>query len=262
VVLELFCGCGEHGENVANVLRATLKDSTGGRPHVTLIRADIQKQEKEIEMQCDLLSASSEGICRLKNLFPNKRWIVLASPPCQAYSRANTTGKNRLEDGMQEADKRVKLVVDFISKLEAVLGVVENPETGRLKDREVRQKQLCSMSTAHIYMSLTHYIRPLQVIQFFKYNISFDYCCYGRKYRKRTTLWSTENLEYDEVKNPLGFTPLMCQGWGSCKGMISKTQHFPFDKVGRKHRESIPEQVSCSLGVAITSFLSMDQVRI
>ena len=51
--------------------------------------------------------------------------MVLASPPCQGYSVANTTGSNRFEEGMIEADKNVEVVKKIILHLDVVLGIVD-----------------------------------------------------------------------------------------------------------------------------------------
>jgi site-specific DNA-cytosine methylase len=137
-VLELYSGSGAHGHIIATVLKETLIDKEGHRPHISLIRADIkQAAAGNPEINADIMSATSADIRRLKLMYPNKRWIVLASPPCESYSIANTTGDTS-KHALEVADEKVLQVQKFIDNLEATLGVLENPATGRLKQRKVR----------------------------------------------------------------------------------------------------------------------------
>ena len=63
--------------------------------------------------------------------------VVLASPPCQAYSHANTTSREPLEILLQAADKLVAAVEPLSRHPRVVAVVVENPGTGRLLGRKV-----------------------------------------------------------------------------------------------------------------------------
>ena len=62
------------------------------------------------------------------------QFVLLGSPPCTAYSRANTTGQRDLE----VADELVAVVQLLLETLECVVCVMENPATGLLPGREVR----------------------------------------------------------------------------------------------------------------------------
>lgn len=64
------------------------------------------------------------------------QWIILASPPCEVYSRANTTGKVD-EVSLKAADELVSCIFLFMERLGAIATVVENPSTGRLPNRSV-----------------------------------------------------------------------------------------------------------------------------
>jgi len=64
------------------------------------------------------------------------QWIIIASPPCEVYSRANTTGKVD-ERSLRAADELVSCIFLFKEHLGAVATVVENPSTGRLPNRSV-----------------------------------------------------------------------------------------------------------------------------
>jgi len=86
--------------------------------------------------------------------------FIWASPPCTEYSRAKTVGVRKLE----EADRIVERTWEIIDYFKPPLGyIVENPQTGLLKDREVM------------------WGRPFSDV---------DYCKYGMLYRKRTRLWN------------------------------------------------------------------------
>ena len=90
--------------------------------------------------------------------------FIWASPPCTEYSCAKTVGVRDL-DG---ADATVIRTLQIIQHFKPTLGfVIENPQTGLLKDRDFMQE--------------------------YHYN-DVDYCKYGMPYRKRTRLWN--NLQH------------------------------------------------------------------
>ena len=64
------------------------------------------------------------------------QWIILASSPCEVYSRANTTGRVN-EETLREADILVESVFLFEEHLNSIATVIENPATGRLVHRKV-----------------------------------------------------------------------------------------------------------------------------
>ena len=71
--------------------------------------------------------------------YPNKDFIVLASPPCQHYSVANTTSKRPLQQRLQEADRLVQAAIDIFASLgkRGLAMLLENPGTGKLRARKV-----------------------------------------------------------------------------------------------------------------------------
>ena len=69
------------------------------------------------------------------------QWIILASPPCEVYSRANTTGRVN-EETLREADVLVECVFLFEQHLKSIATVIENPATGRLVHRKVNTDQI------------------------------------------------------------------------------------------------------------------------
>jgi hypothetical protein len=89
--------------------------------------------------------------------------FVWASPPCTEYSRAKTTGVRKID----YANSIVLKTIEIINYLKPKYYVIENPQTGLLKQQP------------------------------FMFDIPFkdiDYCKYGFLYRKRTRLWT--NIEH------------------------------------------------------------------
>ena len=85
--------------------------------------------------------------------------VVWASPPCTEYSRAKTVGVRNIE----HANQIVIKTLDIIRYFQPTYFIIENPQTGLLKD------------------------------QWFMNDIPYndvDYCKYGMPYRKRTRLWN------------------------------------------------------------------------
>ena len=85
--------------------------------------------------------------------------VIWASPPCTEYSKAKTVGTRDIEG----ANKVVERTLDILEYFEPKFWIVENPQTGLLKD------QTCM------------YGMPF---------VDVDYCRYGAPYRKRTRLWN------------------------------------------------------------------------
>eukprot|EP00798_Chlamydomonas_sp_ICE-L_P014924 gene14924-20977_t len=179
IILELFSGRGSHSlylkEAMAHKLEHKTPEGRAFRPHVTVFRLDcVLREPGNPELHCDILTASKELVQALKDKFPLKRWIILASPPCTVYSRANTTGDTSKE-ALRAADKFVAIVELFTRTLGGIT-ILENPATGKLKTREV--------------------------IKFLEYTVEVDYCVYGGLFRKPTKLWFSHDLSVKEKKIP------------------------------------------------------------
>tara|TARA_R110001583_G_scaffold74274_4_gene205829 strand:+ start:1247 stop:1918 length:672 start_codon:yes stop_codon:yes gene_type:complete len=103
--------------------------------------------------------------------------VVWASPPCIAYSALKNCNIGRKINGeiltrqdiligMDEADKLVSKTLEIIDYFKPEVWFIENPQTGRLKDRDIMKD---------------------------KPYYDCDYCCYSDwGYRKRTRIWTNK----------------------------------------------------------------------
>ena len=85
--------------------------------------------------------------------------VLWMSPPCTEYSCALTTRPRNIE----AANIIVQRALDILEYFEPRYWMIENPQTGKLKDQIIMQGI------------------PFKDI---------DYCKYGMPYRKRTRLWN------------------------------------------------------------------------
>jgi site-specific DNA-cytosine methylase len=110
-------------------------------------------KDVEADIKCNILDWDYK-------IYPHKYFdVIWASPPCTEYSIAKTTGIRDIEG----SNKIVQRTLDILEYYEPKYWIIENPQTGMLKD------QLCMYGVP------------------FK---DFDYCKYGMPYRKRTRLWN------------------------------------------------------------------------
>ena len=86
--------------------------------------------------------------------------FVWASPPCTEYSIARTRAKRPRD--FASADAIVSRTLDIIEFFKPILWLIENPQTGHLKNREIMREI------------------PWRDV---------TYCRYGFPYKKQTRLW-------------------------------------------------------------------------
>ena len=87
--------------------------------------------------------------------------VIWCSPPCTHYSIARSKAKTPRD--LEGSDQKVQRCLDIIAYWRPTYWVLENPQTGLLKTREV--------------------IRGLPFVD-------VDYCAFGAPWRKRTRFWT------------------------------------------------------------------------
>ena len=122
------------------------------------------------DIQCDIMDWD------YKTFSPGAVDVIWASPPCTEYSRAKTVGVRKIE----ESNAIVQRTLDIIDYFQPRFYIIENPQTGLLKEQ---------------YLMMGRIFKDI------------DYCKYGMPYRKRTRLWN----------NILHWTPrpLCCKDCGN-----------------------------------------------
>ena len=113
----------------------------------------ISLELRNADINCDILHWDYTCFA------PGTFHFIWASPPCTEYSRAKTVGVRNIE----YANSIVLKTLEIISYLDPTYWVIENPQTGLLKNQ--------------------YFMNDLP------YN-DVDYCKYGMPYRKRTRLWN------------------------------------------------------------------------
>tara|TARA_R110002050_G_scaffold45013_1_gene106962 strand:- start:311 stop:1060 length:750 start_codon:yes stop_codon:yes gene_type:complete len=172
-VLELFSGTGSVGKVCENL-------------GWNVVSVDL---ELPATHECDIMDFDYKQYP--KDYFS----ICWGSPPCTDYSKLQDSFIGRKRKGviytkeiqekeMDESDKLVLKTLEIIDYFKPELWCMENPQTGRLKERDI-----------------------MKGIPFY----DVDYCMYSDwGYRKRTRIWTNKK----DWKN------LMCDGSGACGNMI------------------------------------------
>lgn len=153
--------------------------------------------------------------------------VLLAFPPCNAYRKVHTTGTRDLVG----ADALVDVVRVCHKQLQAVCTVMENPAAPSLL--------------------------PLQeVAGFLEPACEVNYCAHGGMFFKKTQLWSGPG----SICWHMGFS-LLFAGLGVCPIMLwdafeKQWVHPQWVGTSLLDRQSIPPQLSRSIGGAIGAFLN------
>ena len=145
--------------------------------------------------------------------------IVWASPPCQSYSALQNCWKGRMRNGkiftqqdidnmMNEADKLVLKSFEIIDYFNPSLWFLENPQTGRLKQRDIMK-------------DIPYY--------------DVSYCMYSDwGYEKKTRIWT----------NKKDWNNLICDKSGACGNMVLCNTKEKRDKL-RKHKVNLSVDIGC-----------------
>lgn len=156
IIVEFFCGS------------KSLSKEAEKQGH-KVFTIDIEEKWKP-DLCIDILDFE---ISMLPEEFRNPDFVWF-SPPCTKYSHANRKGKWDLTHSNNMVKKSLKL----IEELKPKFWVLENPQTGTLKNQE------------------------------FMMNLPFadaSYCKYGLPYRKQTRFWNNFNLKLETCKKDCGF---------------------------------------------------------
>jgi site-specific DNA-cytosine methylase len=163
---------------------------------------DVTSLDRDMtaDIQTDIMNWNYEEI------EPKTFDVIWASPPCVEYSRAKTTAPRDIEG----ANMIVARTLEIIAHLQPKYFIVENPQTGLLKD------------------------------QWFMNGIPYndvDYCKYGMPYRKRTRLWN--NIE---LWTPKPLCKRDCNSMNEERTRhIAIAQRGPIKSAGRENRKTQSE---------------------
>lgn len=129
--------------------------------------------------------------------------IIWASPPCTEYSKFNNALPYKTPN-IEKANKLVEKTLEIIEYLKPKYWVIENPQTGKLKDQPFMR--------GIPYKDVT-------------------YCKYGKGHRKQTRLWT--NIKEFEPR------PLCSRGSPCAK----YKRHDKLNKMSWSSRAGIPEEL-------------------
>jgi hypothetical protein len=118
------------------------------RPFIRRLTIDSDARLKP-DLVADLGVWGRDHTAALLDVYPNMRFVLHASPPCQGYSRAATKCNRSKQERQSEADLLVAAALQAYHDLgdRALAMTIENPGTGDLVGREVRG---CTVDAARL----------------------------------------------------------------------------------------------------------------
>ena len=183
-VLELFAGTGSIGKYVQ-------KHPGTYEPSVSL---DLEKKNNPT-ICSDILKWNYKAAYK-----PGHFDICWACPPCTEFSIAKTVGERNLP----LANRIVRRTLNIIAYLKPKKWMIENPQTGLLKDQSFMKK-----------------------LPF--YDVSYSYCSYGYSYKKLTRIWS----------NLSNFNAKTCPGPGKCPFIMGNSHEAQVSRPKKVSQDNI-----------------------
>ena len=89
-------------------------------------------RDLDADITCDIMDWD------YKVFLPGAFDVIWASPPCTEYSRAKTVGVRKIE----ESNEIVQRTFDIIDYFQPRFYIVENPQTGLLKQQAIMQGRI------------------------------------------------------------------------------------------------------------------------
>lgn len=190
-MLELFKGTGSIGKAVGRIA-----------PHVQVISLDLESKYNPTIVS-DIMDWD------YKIYPPGYFDMIWASPPCTYYSSMQNFGSKKREAGWlegkrAESDLIIKRVLDIVNYYQPRKFLMENPQTGYLKSRDIMQGLTWTDCT---------------------------YCMYGYPYKKQTRFWGTTE----------GLTLKLCNRQNRCTSWDGKKHGFSIG-MSRTHSKTSTSQ--------------------
>ncbi len=192
------------------------------------------------ELGIDVLSIDIDGAADINisildwdyKSFPKDEFdIIWASPPCSTFSHIQYSWIGRKRNGViftkeqmendmiTKGDPLIKKTLEIIEYFNPTLWFIENPDSGRMKNRPFMK-------------DLPYYV--------------VDYCMYSDwGYRKRTRIWT----------NKENWTPMTCDNKGTCGNMIEGLHKTNLANTARRRKA---DKMCLEVGICNNSSLNLE----